>query len=275
MSSAIPAHIYGKRRLPAVRILSISILCILSTSAVGTVATAAQKTDAELAQELTGTWELLSHRTGISRRFLSFSADGTSKAIRLTNDRGSPRRAENEGPWRVSHGYLIREVRKTIHDRDTPFTVRSQIESSGNGTVKLRYDDGSKDEMRRIGRLPRLPPLLESGATWEPELTAAERAELKKAIVSSPQPVYPTTARQRRIQGHGLFTLNVTKEGRVDSIQIRKSTGSKILDDAAEKALRQWRFKPGALTGNVHVPIYFSLSRGRVRSRAIAPEGVL
>src|SRR5436190_11503856 len=247
MSSAIPAHICAKHRLPVERILSISIVCVLCTSAVKTVAIAAQKTDAELAQELIGTWELLSHRRGISRRFLSFNADGTSKAIRLTNDRGSPRRAENEGTWRVSHGYLVREVTKTIHDSDTPFKARSQIESIRNGIVKFRYDDSSKDEMRRIGQLPSLPPLLESAATWEPELSAAERAELRKAIVSSPQPVYPTIARQKRIQGRGIFRLNVTKEGRVDSIQIRKSTGSKILDDAAEKALRQWRFKPGEL----------------------------
>jgi len=261
MSSASPAHIYGKRRLPVARILSISILSVLCTSAVKTVATAAQKTDAELAQELIGTWELLGHRRGISRRFLRLNADGTSKAIRLTNDRGSPRRAENEGTWRVSHGYFVREVTKTIHDSDTPFKVRSQIESIGNGTVKFRYEDSSKEEMRRIGQLPSLPPLLESAATWVPELSAAERAELKKVTLSSPQPVYPPIARQRRIQGRGIFRLDVAKDGRVDSIQIRKSTGSKILDDAAEKALRQWRFKPGAVIGKLNVPIDFVLSR--------------
>src|SRR5262245_4773960 len=235
MSSAIPAPIYGKRRLPVARILSISILCILCMSGVKDVATAAQKTDAELAQELIGTWELPGHRRGISRRFLRFNADGTSKAIRLTNVHGSPRRAENEGAWRVSHGYLVREVTKTIHDSDTPFKVRSQIESIGNRTVKLRNRDGDSDEMRRIDQLPSLPPLLESAATWEPELTAAERAEVKKATISSPQPVYPTIARQKRIQGSGMFRINVAKDGRVDSIQIVKSTGSKILNDAAEK----------------------------------------
>jgi TonB family protein len=224
-------------------------------------AAATHKTDAELAKELIGTWELTRHRRGFSKRFLIFNADGTSKAIRLTNDRGSPRRAENEGTWRVSNGYIIREIAKTSHDPNTASNVRAQVDSIGNGIVKLRGDEGSRDEMRRIAHLPSLPPLLESAATWAPELSAAERAEYKKAIVSNPQPVYPTIARQKRIQGRGMFRLNVAKDGRVDSIQIVKSTGSKILDDSAEKALRQWRFKPGAMTGKINVPIDFVLSR--------------
>jgi TonB family protein len=217
---------------------------------------ATHKTDAELAKELIGMWELPRHVIGFSKRFLIYNADGTSKAIRLTNDRGSPRRAENKGAWRVSHGYLIRDVTKTTHDVGTPFNVRSQVESIGNKIVKLRNEDGSRDELRRIDQLPSLPPLLESADTWEPEYSAADRPELKKATISSPQPVYPTIAREKRIQGSGMFKLSVAKDGRVDSIQIVKSTGSKILDDAAEKALRQWRFKPGAVT-KVNVPINF------------------
>jgi TonB family protein len=274
MSSAIPAHIYGKRPSFIRTTLSILILCLLAP-ATQAVAALTDKTDAELTKQLIGTWELPLHRRAISKRFLIYNADGTSKAIRLTNNLGSPRRLENEGTWRVSHGYLMRDVAKSTHDINTPFKVRCQIESIGNEIVKLRNEDGSRDELRRISQLPSLPPLLQSPATWVPEMSAAERAEIKKAVVSSPQPVYPTIARQRRIQGSGIFRLIVAVDGRVESIQIIQSTGSKILDDAAEKALRQWRFKPGALTGKVNVPISFTLTRGRARSRAIAPEGVL
>jgi TonB family protein len=222
---------------------------------------ATHKTDAELAQELVGTWELPRHTRAISKRFLIFNADGTSKAVRFTNDRGSPRRAENDGPWHVNRGYLIRKITETARDIGTGGEVRGKIESIENGTLKVRYDDGHRDEMRKIGNLPSLPPLLESAATWTPELSAADRAEDQKAIASNPQPVYPTIARQKRIQGHGMFRLNLAKDGRVASIQIVKSTGSKILDDAAEKALRQWRFKPGAMAEKINVPIHFVLSR--------------
>ena len=257
MPSAIPAHVYGKHRAFVATTLSVLTLCVLCSPVVYTVTAAAHKTDSELAQALIGTWDLPRHRIGFSKRFLTFNADGTSKAIRITNDRGSPRRAENEGPWRVNHGYLIREIQKTTHDFDTPLKVRVQIESIENGTAKIRNENGGRDEMRRIGHLPNLPPLVVSAATWGPELSAAEA---KEVAVSRPQPDYPLAARQSRIQGSGIFRLVVAKDGRVASVQVRKSTGSKILDDAAEKALRQWRFKPGTMK-EANVPINFRIPR--------------
>jgi len=110
--------------------------------------------------------------------------------------------------------------------------------------------------MRRVDHLPNLPPLVTS-EKWEPNLSAAEAKEI---TISAPQPDYPIAARASRIQGSGKFRLNLAKDGKVDSIQVLKSTGNKTLDDAAEKALRQWRFKPG--TGKaLNVPITFRLSR--------------
>jgi hypothetical protein len=105
MSSAITAYKHGRRRLPVTKTLSILVLCFFDAQAVQAVARAAHKTDSELAQALIGTWEFPGHRMGFSKRFLTFNADGTSKAIRLTDDLGSPRRAENDGTWRVTHGY--------------------------------------------------------------------------------------------------------------------------------------------------------------------------
>jgi tetratricopeptide (TPR) repeat protein len=46
------------------------------------------------------------------------------------------------------------------------------------------------------------------------------------------------------------------RSGQVTSARILDSTGHKILDDAALKAFRQWRFKPGA-TSEIHIPISY------------------
>jgi hypothetical protein len=164
----IPAHVCGKRRPLVATIMCILILCFLCPRAVHAVATATHKTDAELAQALIGTWELPRHRIGFSKRFITYNADGTSKAIRITNDRGSPRRAENEGTWRVNHGYLIRDITNTTHDAGPSFKIRVQIESIENGTAKIRDEKGGSDEMRRVSQLPSLPPLVTS-KTWVPE----------------------------------------------------------------------------------------------------------
>jgi TonB family protein len=261
MSSAITAYKHGRRRLPVTKILSILVLCFLDAQAVQGVP-AENKTDSELAQALIGTWEFLGHRIGFSRRFITFNADGTSKAIRLTDDHGSPRRAENDGTWRVTHGYLIREITNTTHDSGSPCTARAQIESIENGTAKFR--DG--DEIRKIGHLPSLPPLVTS-KHWV-------SAEVKAATVSSPQPVYPLAARKQHWTGAGDFVCHIRADGTVASVDVRRSTGHQVLDQAAITALQHWRFQPGTMK-SINVPINFRMNGRRARSRAIAPEGVL
>ncbi len=108
----------------------------------------------------------------------------------------------------------------------------------------------------KIGHLPALPPLFP--ATWAPDLSTDLA---KKIAVSTPQPDYPINARARRTQGRGVFTLVLTERGEVASIQILKSTGSQDLDNAAENALRKWRFKPGTGIKKVRIPIDFILTR--------------
>jgi TonB family protein len=209
---------------------------------------------------LVGTWEILPSRIGVSKRFITFNADGTSKATAITtNDRGHPPgRVENEGRWRVSQGYLIREITKlapAFHNVHAPLKIRVKIESIENGMVKLRTEKGGRDEMHRVAQLPSLPPVITSKMWAEPELPAAD---IKKIAISAPQPDYPIDARRKRIEGSGMFRLHVAKEGKVTSIQVLKSTGSKTLDDAAERTLRQWRFKPGVPKA-ITVPINFAL----------------
>jgi len=76
-------------------------------------------------------------------------------------------------------------------------------------------------------------------------LTAAQAREW---TIFAPRPAYPDSARIRRIQGSGLFKLIVrVKTGRVQRVVIFRTIGDSALDAAAIQALRQWRFKPGAL----------------------------
>jgi len=262
MSSTIPAPVYrSKHRAFVATTLSSLILCVFCPNLAQAVAEAAHKTDVELAATLVGTWEIFPSRIGVSKRFITFNADGTSKATAITtNDQGHPPgQVENEGRWHVSQGYLIREITKmtpAFHNVHAPLKVRVKIESIENGTVKLRPEKGDWDEMHRVAQLPSFPPLITSKMWAVPELPAAD---IKKVAISAPQPDYPIDARRKRIEGYGIFKLNVAKDGTVNSLQVLKSTGSKILDDAAERTLRQWRFKPGILKA-IRVPINFALT---------------
>jgi len=65
--------------------------------------------------------------------------------------------------------------------------------------------------------------------------------------IYSVQPEYPAVARASHMKGDGVFILRVQiRTGLVKDVQVAQSTGWSILDSAAIRALKQWRFKPGA-----------------------------
>ncbi|PYX11743.1 MAG: hypothetical protein DMG84_23280 [Acidobacteria bacterium] len=75
----------------------------------------------------------------------------------------------------------------------------------------------------------------------------------------TPKPVYPESARQRRITGSGIFKLDVSvKTGQLKRVKIVRSTGNRALDAAAVWALLHWRFKPGVRC--VYVPVSFTIT---------------
>jgi len=83
-------------------------------------------------------------------------------------------------------------------------------------------------------------------------------ASARTQALSTPSPDYPDTVRDRGITGQGVFMANLdSKTGTVRSVATLRSTGNELLDQAALKALRQWKFKPGRLL-IVRVPIKFS-----------------
>src|SRR5438552_135096 len=71
-------------------------------------------------------------------------------------------------------------------------------------------------------------------------------------------PDYPYAARDQHLEGSGLYRLNVKPDGTVASVTVLKSTGHRLLDDAAVDAFRQLHFRPGALHA-VKLPINFTL----------------
>ena len=79
------------------------------------------------------------------------------------------------------------------------------------------------------------------------------------SLLKEQRPEYPVEARRNRIQGSGVFILNISHQtGRVDSITIKKSTGHNILDAAAMKAFMTYRFKPGT-PPKIWIPLDFNV----------------
>ncbi|MCY4613669.1 MAG: energy transducer TonB, partial [Nitrospira sp.] len=85
-------------------------------------------------------------------------------------------------------------------------------------------------------------------------------------VVRSIHPRYPRIAKKSGWEGTVLVRVTVEKNGRASKVVVSRSSGRKVLDDAAVKAVRRWGFRP-ARDGNIPIqsvvviPIKFSLSK--------------
>ncbi|WP_243842380.1 energy transducer TonB [Paraburkholderia caballeronis] len=84
------------------------------------------------------------------------------------------------------------------------------------------------------------------------------------AYLHNPAPDYPQIAQERGWQGRVLLRVHVLASGQPDSVAIQTGSGRRLLDDAAQEAVRRWTFVPAKrgdepTDGWVTVPIDFRL----------------
>lgn len=102
-------------------------------------------------------------------------------------------------------------------------------------------------------------------------LTASQPEEVTEAIgyagyMQNPPPEYPASALRMGREGKVLLHVHVLVNGHVDQAEVKQSSGFKLLDEAAEKTVKNWTFAPGKrgktpIDSWVNVPIEFKLSK--------------
>ncbi|HSH13616.1 MAG TPA: energy transducer TonB, partial [Desulfurivibrionaceae bacterium] len=80
----------------------------------------------------------------------------------------------------------------------------------------------------------------------------------------NPQPEYPSLARRRQLEGTVVLEVLVGAAGTVGGLKVQQSSGHRLLDEAALKGVKGWRFEPGrrgaaAVAMKVLVPVRFFL----------------
>ncbi|WP_318485568.1 energy transducer TonB [Photobacterium leiognathi] len=93
----------------------------------------------------------------------------------------------------------------------------------------------------------------------EPQLVS------KPTFATKPSPVsYPRLAKRRGIEGTVLVEVLIGKDGKQLKQKLAKSSGASVLDKAALKAIKLWRFSPHIIDGKaiahrVQIPVRFKL----------------
>jgi protein TonB len=73
--------------------------------------------------------------------------------------------------------------------------------------------------------------------------------ELPPTLVDAPEPKYPAIARRMGLEGDVRCRISIDESGRVSAVDILRSSGSPILDEAARVGLLAWRFRPATRGG--------------------------
>ena len=86
----------------------------------------------------------------------------------------------------------------------------------------------------------------------------------RAGYLNNPPPAYPGLAARNGWQGTVLLKVRVLSNGRVETVEVARSSGFKLLDEEAKTTVRTWQFTPSmrgttAIDGWATVPIEFKL----------------
>lgn len=106
-----------------------------------------------------------------------------------------------------------------------------------------------------FGGIPGAGLIAGNGPVVPPPKAAAAPARIKQggevtaaSIVTQTRPVYPSLARQARIQGTVVLHAIIDREGKVAQLEV--VSGHPLLVQSALDAVKQWRYKPTRLNGD-------------------------
>lgn len=108
-----------------------------------------------------------------------------------------------------------------------------------------------------------LPPVDTTPPTFDPGPATPPSTALQADV--APAPPYPPMALRRRIEGKVLLRVLVDPQGNPTEVSIERSSGSRLLDETAQRFLRaRWHFVPAsqdgvAISAYALVPVDFRL----------------
>ncbi|UCD04678.1 MAG: TonB family protein [candidate division WOR-3 bacterium] len=92
----------------------------------------------------------------------------------------------------------------------------------------------------------------------EIEIVPYYRVEIKPQPVVQAKPRYPDLVRRAGIEGRTVVKALVDIDGSIIEVQVLKSSGNQMLDEAALTAARNWKFSP-AKQRDKYVRVYVSI----------------
>jgi len=177
---------------------------------------------------------------------------------------------------------LLREARAGIDRRDFAQAAQRLQDADGiaapanietlQALLAGARQEAQADALARLRESEQLHENDNAKMQREPDAEAGQQKPLSDLVpasqltlVKSVQPVYPAKALDRGIEGWVELDLTVAQDGLVQAVAVHAASSPGVFDNAAVKAVSQWRFRP-VLRDQEPTPV-----RTRVRIRFAAP----
>jgi len=128
------------------------------------------------------------------------------------------------------------------------------------------FDAGARNAPAAPSAEPRPVSAAASGSAAPPGDMPIVSARFDADYLRNPVPPYPSVSRRRGEEGTVVLRVRVSAEGTAEHIEIKTTSGSSRLDEAAQRTVRSWKFVPAKRAGTpleswVLVPIVFRLEQ--------------
>ena len=168
------------------------------------------------------------------------------------------------------HGLAFFALIYLLNGRPTPVTVYSQDiivafgGSSSTDTEKQKRTKTSKvktvDPQASLSAVKKTTPVMPH---LDEQLLSPSHylGYLKELINLNVPPPYPYEARMRGQEGRVTVRVQFNHEGQLDFVKLEQTSGFKVLDEAAIKAIEQWMFPQQSWLRTTHllIPVRFEL----------------
>jgi len=134
---------------------------------------------------------------------------------------------------------LSRSLANKLTDRSKQAMAAKAFDRSAQLLAAAR-DVGGRYEDASISSAERELAAMREQTAAQASIVSAASLKRTKTV----NPVYPESARKRRTEGWVELAFTVTPNGTVDAVEVRNSSPAEVFDDAATRAIRQWRFEP-------------------------------
>lgn len=185
------------------------------------------------------------------------------------------------------HGWLLQKnilaSLPAISLRSFPFSMELSIVTS-RMAAPIQIEEKPFQKIPIVPQEPRekmpsplpAPQKLETPSVATPGSIPSPREQgtpQARPLPGQPPPAYPLVAQYRHLEGTVTLEVEVLGDGTCGRVRVKKSSGSKLLDEAAVTGVKRWRFEPARREGNpvstyIEVPVVFTLrSSGNENSK--------